>query len=84
MRRRALAISVVLLGASLVGNAVGPSAVGVFSDLLAPRFGDDSIRYSMLLIAATPILAALCFWRAAMLYDAADAAQEASVSPSGS
>ncbi|MEO6359559.1 MAG: MFS transporter [Sphingomicrobium sp.] len=83
-RRRALAISVVLLGASLVGNAVGPSAVGFLSDLLAPQFGDDSIRYSMLLIAATPIFAALCFWRAAMLYDAADAAQKASVAPSGS
>jgi len=67
-RRRALAISVVLLGASLVGNAAGPSAVGLLNDLLAPRFGDEAIRYSMLMIAATPVLAALCFWRAAALY----------------
>lgn len=76
-RRRALAISVVLLGASLVGNAVGPSAVGLLNDLLAPRFGDNAIRYSMLIIAVTPVLAAVCFWRAAELYaDAAGAGPE--------
>jgi MFS family permease len=67
-RRRALAISVVLLGASLIGNAAGPSAVGFLNDQLAGRFGDLSIRYSMLLMAATPILGAFCFWRAALLY----------------
>ena len=76
-RRRALAISVVLLGASLIGNAVGPSAVGVLNDLLAGQLGDDAIRYSMLIIAVTPLLAALCFWRAATLYAAAaNAGQE--------
>lgn len=77
-RRRALAISVVLLGASLIGNAVGPSAVGVLNDLLAPQLGDNAIRYSMLIIAVAPLLAALCFWRAAALYAvAASAEQEA-------
>jgi MFS family permease len=67
-RRRALAISTVLLGASLIGNAAGPSAVGFLNDQLAGHFGDLSIRYSMLLMAVTPILAAVCFWRAALLY----------------
>jgi MFS family permease len=76
-RRRALAISVVLLGASLIGNAAGPSTVGVLNDLLTPRFGNEAIRYSMLIIAATPVLAALCFWRAATLYAAAGAGQAA-------
>ena len=67
-RRRALAISVILLGASLIGNALGPSAVGVVNDLLKQRFGDEAIRYSLLMIAVTPVLAAGCFWRAARLY----------------
>ena len=67
-RRRALGVAVVLLGASLIGNAAGPSAVGFLNDMLADRFGELSIRYSMLLMAVTPILAALCFWRAALLY----------------
>jgi MFS family permease len=67
-RRRALAISIILLGASLVGNIVGPSAVGILNDLLEPQFGIVSIRYSMLIIALTPILAAACFLKAAALY----------------
>ena len=70
-RRRALATAVVLLGASLIGDAVGPTMVGVLNDLLAPRFGDEAIRYSLLIVAATPVLAALCFLRAATLYSAA-------------
>jgi MFS family permease len=74
-RRRALATAVVLLGASLIGDAVGPTAVGIINDLLAPRFGDEAIRYSLLIVAATPVLAALCFLRAASLYGAAIASQ---------
>jgi len=70
-RRRALATAVVLLGASLIGDAAGPTAVGILNDLLAPRFGDEAIRYSMLIVAATPVLAAFCFLRAATLYAAA-------------
>ena len=68
-------VSVVLLGASLIGDAVGPTAVGIINDLLAPRFGDEAIRYSLLIVAATPVLAALCFLRAASLYGAAVASQ---------
>jgi len=70
-RRRALATAVILLGASLIGDAAGPTAVGVLNDLLAPRFGDEAIRYSMLIVAATPVFAGLCFLRAATLYAAA-------------
>jgi MFS family permease len=70
-RRRALAISILLLGASLLGNVIGPSAVGILNDALAPRFGDHAIRYSMLVIAVSPLLTALCFWRAALLYSEA-------------
>ncbi len=68
--RRALAISVILFGASFIGNVVGPSAVGLLNDLLAPRLGDEAVRYSMLLIAITPMLASACFMRAATLYRA--------------
>jgi MFS family permease len=75
-RRRALAISILLLGASLLGNVIGPSAVGILNDVLAPRFGDQAIRYSMLVIAVTPMFTAFCFWRAARLY-------EGVVSPAG-
>ncbi|MBN8819945.1 MAG: MFS transporter [Sphingomonas sp.] len=67
-RRRTLAIAMLLFGAGFIGNAVGPSAVGIMNDALQARFGDSAIRYSMLIIAVTPILAGLCMLRAAPLY----------------
>lgn len=73
--RRALAISVILLGASLIGNIIGPSAVGILNDLLAPALGDLAIRYSLMVIAVTPVITALCFWRAAILYPSSVQAQ---------
>ncbi|MXP26103.1 MFS transporter [Altererythrobacter indicus] len=75
-RRRALAISVILLGAGLIGNIVGPTAVGILNDALHPALGDHAIRYSMLVIAFTPIVAALCFYRAAAFYEDALAQNE--------
>lgn len=69
--QRALAIAVILFGASFLGNVVGPSAVGMLNDYLAPPYGPLAVRYSMLIIAVTPILAGLCFLRAAFLPQAA-------------
>lgn len=66
--RRALALAVILFGASFIGNVVGPSAVGILNDLLAPRLGEQAVRYSMLLIAVTPVLAGLCLACAAPHY----------------
>lgn len=63
--QRALAIAVILFGASFLGNVIGPSAIGFLNDALKPSLGDTAIRYSMLTIALTPVLAAACFWRAA-------------------
>ena len=69
-QRRALAIAVILFGASFIGNVVGPSAVGILNDALAPAYGEAAVRYSMLIVAVTPVLAGLCFWRASLLYRA--------------
>jgi MFS family permease len=66
--RRALAIAVILFGASFIGNVVGPSAVGALNDALTPMLGANAIRYSMLIIAFTPVLGGLCFIRAASHY----------------
>jgi MFS family permease len=45
---RAQAAAVMLLILNLVGMGLGPQLVGVLSDLLAPRFGDESIRWALL------------------------------------
>lgn len=53
-RTRALASAVLLLILTLIGIGGGPSAVGALSDWLKPTFGDDSLRYALLL---GPVLA---------------------------
>lgn len=45
---RALASAVLLLVINLIGLGLGPQFVGILSDLLAPRFGVESIRYALL------------------------------------
>lgn len=47
---RATAAAVLLLILNLVGLGFGPSFVGLMSDLLALRFGDDALRLAMLSI----------------------------------
>lgn len=66
--QRALAVATLLFGASFLGNIIGPTAVGMLNDALMPAYGDTAVRYSMLLIAITPIAGALCFVQAARLY----------------
>jgi MFS family permease len=45
---RAQAAAVLLLILNLVGMGLGPQLVGLLSDLLAPRFGAESIRWALL------------------------------------
>jgi MFS family permease len=46
--RRATAVSLVMFLMSLLGTGAGPYLVGLISDLLAPRFGQESLRYALL------------------------------------
>ncbi len=63
--RRATALAVLLLLSSLLGLGLGPVAVGVVSDLLAPRLGADSLRYALMGIGCMPLFGAVLLWRAA-------------------
>jgi MFS family permease len=46
--RRATAVAILLFLASLLGIGLGSYLIGLTSDLLAPRFGVDSLRYALL------------------------------------
>ncbi len=50
IRMRATAIAIVLFMANLIGLGLGPQFVGLFSDLLVPYVGDESLRYAILLL----------------------------------
>jgi MFS family permease len=60
-RMRATATAVLLLCASLVGQAFGPLLVGWLNDRLNPVYGDLAIRYSMLVIVLCAIITSFCF-----------------------
>jgi MFS family permease len=65
---RAMAIALLIFCASLLGQVCGPLVVGAITDALQPALGQEAIRYSLLIIAVTPVLAGLCFWAAASSY----------------
>lgn len=62
--RRATALAILGLTSSLLGLGLGPVAVGVASDLLAPAFGTESLRYALILIGCMPIWGAFHLWLA--------------------
>jgi len=65
LRMRAMASAVLFLILNLIGLGLGPQAVGVLNDLLAPSQGDDAVRYSLLIVSFTGFWAALHFVLAA-------------------
>jgi MFS family permease len=65
-----MASAIVAFFSSLVGQVIGPFLIGLLNDLLEPRFGDVAIRYSMLILAVTAVIAGLLFWLAAKTIEA--------------
>jgi MFS family permease len=67
LRMRAVWAAITLLVINLIGLGIGPTLVGVISDLFEPRFGDQSLRYALLVIAAFTPIAIGCYWRASVI-----------------
>jgi len=51
-RRRATAIAMVLFISGVIGSGGGPYLVGLLTDLLMPKLGNEGLRYGMLLSVA--------------------------------
>ena len=64
-RMRSVALALIFLLANLVGFGLGPLAVGVVSDLLAPMFGQESLRYALVLFCPGALWVAFYYWKAA-------------------
>ncbi len=65
LRMRAVASAILFLILNLIGLGLGPQAVGILNDALAGRFGDEAVRYSLLIVSFTGLWAALHFLLAA-------------------
>ncbi len=66
-RMRAVWAAITLLIINLIGLGLGPSLVGILSDLLKPRFGTESLRYALVIISLATPWALFHYWRAGVL-----------------
>jgi predicted MFS family arabinose efflux permease len=64
VRMRALASAILLFILNMIGLGLGPLLVGIVSDALAPAHGPLSIRYSLMIVAASKFIAIWMFWSA--------------------
>jgi len=67
---RATAAAVLLFVINIIGLALGPLVTGMLSDALAPRFGDDSLRYALLIVSCVLVWSGIHFWLAARTLEA--------------
>ena len=61
---RSVASAILLFTLNIIGLALGPSAVGILSDMLAPTYGDDSLRWALMICGFGNLWAAFHYWRA--------------------
>ena len=76
-RMRAVAVAFILMFSHLIGMGLGPVAIGVVSDLLVPSFGQESLRYSLLLFSPGYLWCAFHSWKSAATIEADIKAVEA-------
>lgn len=63
-RMRAMASAVFFFMANLIGLGFGPTLVGAISDSLAPEYGNDSLRYAIVLTFFVNFWSAVHYWLA--------------------
>lgn len=61
--RRATAIAIVLFSASLLGGGFGPLASGALSDELSALYGQEGLRYALMIMTTLlPVCAIVLYW----------------------
>jgi MFS family permease len=68
VRQRATVAAIMLFILNLIGLGLGPQLVGLASDLLAPRFGAESLRYAMAVASLAGAWGAFHYWRGGVHY----------------
>ena len=71
LRMRATTSALVLLIINVIGLAFGPLLTGMLSDFLEPQYGEESMRYSLLVVTCVILpLAVWHYYRAGKWIDA--------------
>jgi MFS family permease len=68
VRQRATVAAIMLFILNLIGLGLGPQLVGIASDLLAPRFGAESLRYALAAASLVGVWGAYHYWRGGVHY----------------
>lgn len=74
LRMRGVAAAILLFIINMIGLGAGPWAVGLLSDALAPRYGVDSLRWSLMVFGSIGLWVAYHYYRGGQLL-AADLAR---------
>lgn len=61
LQMRATASAVLLFVLNLVGLGAGPTLVGYFNDVMAPSYGNEAIRYSLLFVTLGGVVSSALF-----------------------
>jgi MFS family permease len=61
---RAISVAILYMFANLIGMGLGPLAAGALSDGLRPWFGEESLRYALVILCPGYFWAAWHLWRA--------------------
>lgn len=62
LRMRAVAAGILLFIINIIGLGLGPTFVGILTDLLRPSFGDEALRYSLLIFTFVNLWAAFHYF----------------------
>ena len=62
LRMRGVASAILLFIINIIGLGAGPWMIGIVSDLLAPRYGADSLRWSLMIFGSVGIWVAYHFY----------------------
>ena len=65
-RMRAISSAIIMVLISLFGMGLGPYLTGALSDYLTPVYGDQAIRWSLLIIGGLDMIAVLFFYKASI------------------
>jgi predicted MFS family arabinose efflux permease len=64
VRMRTVASALFLFVINLIGMGLGSAVIGGVSDALTPQYGQDALRYTLLMIMAFNLWAAFHYWHA--------------------
>ena len=67
LRMRAMWAAVTLLVINLIGLGLGPTLIGLLSDLLKPAAGAESLRWALVCVGALTPWPIWHYWRAGVL-----------------